>query len=493
MKNQKSVIIIGAGIGGLATAIQLSRAGLKVRIYEKNTIAGGRCGLISRDGYIFDTGPTMYIFPDIYKDFFNSIGENVADYFDLISVDPFYKLFFQNGNNFTFTQNHKKFIRQLNKFEKDGFEKYKQVMKWSEKHYNLAIHTLTKKDYKTFFEYFSIPLLKFLISTRSLESHYRFVSTFFTSDVLRAAFTFQDSYLSLNPFTSPSIYSLFPYNELINGSYLPRGGMHRIIDALESLARKYNVQLFYESPVSYIDTDGNNAKGIFLDNGSYHTADILIANADLTYVYNNLLPPSKEGKNLLKKKYSCSAITFHWALDRKYDELVTHNLFFSDSYKNGFFDVLKGTTPPPEPHFYVQVPTRSDQSRAPKGCDAVTVMIPINHLTNRTLIDWDEYHRQVRTYIISKLEENGLKKLGSHIRFEVSHMQKDWQNHLNLPYGSIYGLDHNLLQLGYLRPHRQHKEYSNLFFVGASTHPGSGLPTVLQSSIFTARDVLSYC
>lgn len=485
-----TALIIGAGIGGLATAIKLADAGYRVHIFEKLTRAGGRCGRISYRGHIFDTGPTMYLFPEIYEQFFRSIGENVRDYLTLLPVDPTYTLFFSDSSRLRLTPRLPDMKKQLERIEPGSYEQYLRYTACGKKHYETAMNVISGKPLSRAVDYFNLQNIYTLATNMCLPPHYFYTRFFFRDPRLRIATTFQDSYLSLNPYTSPSIYSLFTYSEGKGDSYLPAGGMYSVIEALERIATSRGVATHYGREVKKLQTDGTEITGVLFADGSTEKADSYIVNADLTHAYTQLLPDEPYAKKLLTKKYSCSAIAYHWALTREVPGLSTHNLFFAEDYRRSFTRVIDRRVPPERPHFYIQAPSRTDSTRAPRGRDTLTVMVPINHLYPGHIFEWDGYTERARTYILDRLQRAGLGNIRDSIIHETVHTPRDWETHLSLPFGSIYGLHHNLSQLGYLRPKRRHARYKNLFFTGASTHPGSGLPTVLLSAGYTADTIV---
>lgn len=485
------VIVIGAGIGGLATAIQLAKRGFSVTVFEKNGYPGGRCQRIVRDGHVFDNGPTMYLFPHIYADFFASIGEDIRSYLMLRRVDPTYKLHFADDTSITLTSDLLKMRRQLEALEPGSYRRYLEYLEDAENQYRIAMGRMVHRSLTHPWEYFNLKNLYLFLRYRSLSRHYAHACRYFRHPNLAAAFTFQDSYLSLNPFSAPAICSLFAYSEHAEGSYLPEGGMHQVISALETIARKSGVTMRFNSPVGNITVRNNRAVGVLLEDGSVATADFVVVNTGMGYAYQQLLPGNAHARKLLRRKYSSSAIIFHWGTDKTYPQLMTHNLFFTEPYRDGFDHVIERPEPPKETHFYIQAPARTDPTRAPKGRDTLSVMIPINHMYPEYPVDWEILKDRMRDAVITRLARAGLRGIGRHIRFEISCGPPDWQSRLNLTYGAIYGLHHNFGQLGYLRPSREHAKYRNIFFVGADTHPGSGLPTVLLSSRFTASRILN--
>lgn len=488
--DKQTAIIIGAGIGGLATAVQLAKQGYDVTIYEKTDKAGGRCQQIIRDGHIFDTGPTMYIFPEIYEEFFKSIGDNIYKYITLIQTKPTYKLHFSDNTDFVLSSDLGQMRVQLETMEPHGYKKLVRYLDAGKKLYDIAVNGISKKALHKPQEYFNGANVRKILTSGALIPHHLFTRLFFKNPKLRIAFTFQDSYLSLNPYTAPAIFSLFTYAELTKGNFLPEGGMYQIILGLLKLAQKRGVKIVCSAPVSRINVDHTKVTGITLENGESISSDLVVANADLPFVYQKLLPPEPYAVKLTKKQYSSSALVFHWALDKEYPQLETHNLFFTEEYNKGFKEVLDKSTPPATPHFYVQAPSRTDKSRAPEGQDTWSVMIPINKIDPNNPIDWKKYRDEVRSFVFTRLAQAGLADVEKHVKFEVCYLPTDWQNYLNLTNGSVYGLHHNLFQIGYFRPSRQHKKYKNLYFVGADTHPGSGLPTVLLSSKYTVEKIL---
>lgn len=487
---RKKVIIVGAGIGGLATAVQLAKKGFAVTVFEKNNQVGGRCGRIVRGGHIFDTGPTMYLFPRIYADYFASIGEDVNNHLKLLRTDPTFRLNFADNTHITITSDLRSMRSQLESFMPGSYQSYLNYLDDAANHYRIAMECMIRKSLTHPLEYFNPKNLYLFIRHRVLTGHYGYAKRYFKHPHLLAAFTFQDSYLSLNPYRAPAICSLFTYSEHTEGSFLPQGGMYEVIMALAKIARRNGVKIVCNSPVKKIKTDNKHVTGIVLSDGSSEAADFVIVNSDMSYAYSHLLPEELFGQKYLYKKFSYSAIIFHWGVNKVYPQLKTHNLFFIEPYKQGFDHILDRAEPPKQTHFYVQAPARTDPSRAPEGCDTLTVMVPINRLYPRYPVDWGRFKEHMREFVLDRLKQTGLSDLRKQIKFEACFTPVDWNRRYNLTYGSIYGLHHDVSQLGYLRPKREHPKYTNLFFVGADTHPGSGLPTVLLSSQYTALRVL---
>ncbi len=477
-----SVLVIGAGIGGIATAARLARHGYKVTVVEKCEQAGGRCGHMVKNGYHFDTGATLFLMPDLYAQTFANLGERMEDHLDLHRVDPSYYIHFYDGTSLALTSDLNAMQAQLESVEPGSFGAHLRYLNEAYLHYQLSLSNLVKRDFRSLLEFISLKNLLLLFRLKALVNHYSHVSKYFNDPRLKIAYTFQNLYMGLSPFEAPAIYSLLQYAEFAEGIWFPLGGMYRIIEALTGIAEKWGVQFIYNCSVDKIIVDDHKATGVTLVNGRHISADIIVANADLPYVYRCLLPDDGTAGKLEHKKYGCSALVFYWGLDKQYPQLGAHNLFISGVDRQSFDPIFNGLTLPDTPNFYVHAPGRVDPSLAPERGDTLMVAIPVGHINETSPQDWNTIHGQARKFVLQRLRRVGISDLEEHIQFEKSSTPHDWQRRYNLLKGSTHGLSHNLTQMGYLRPRNQHKRYRNLYFVGASTHPGTGLPTVLVSA-----------
>jgi phytoene desaturase len=297
-------------------------------------------------------------------------------------------------------------------------------------------------------------------------------------------------YMGLSPYEAPATYSLLQYAEFAGGVWFPMGGMYRIVEALTNIAEKNGVQFMYDAPVAQINVNGRQATGVTLGDGRQIQADAVVANADLPYVYRSLLPDDGTVDRLERKKYTCSAVTFCWGVDKQYPQLGPHNLFIASDFCSSLQHIFRDLALPDEPSFYVHAPTRIDPSMAPPGQETLSVVVPVGHIDDAIPQDWDAMQKQARRFVLQRMAQIGIADLDEHIKFEVSYTPRDWQNRYNLTKGSSHGLSHTFWQVGYLRPHNRHARYRNLYFVGTSTHPGTGLPAVLTSARLTTERVL---
>ncbi|MBD3184333.1 phytoene desaturase [Candidatus Poribacteria bacterium] len=487
-----TAIVIGAGIGGLSTAARLARLGCRVTILEKNSIPGGRTGIIERDGHRFDTGPTLFLMPEIFAETYESLGENMEDHLDLIRIDPTYKVHFHDGTKLNITGDLKSMFDQLESIEPGSFEAFLRFTEEGYRNYHLSLKHFVGRNFRSWLEYLSPSNFPLVIRIKALAKHYNNTSKFFKDSRLRAGFSFQNMYLGLSPYDAMATYSLLQYTEAVQGVWYPRGGMYEVVETLTDIAQGLGVKFHYDSSVAKINVEGSKATGVTLENGEKVESDAIIANADLPYVYSELLPDKNKAKRLYRKKYSSSAIMFYWGIKgTRPEQLQHHNVFLADNnYRESFDKIFRDLTLPDDPSFYVCSPSRTDDSCAPPDGDSLLVLVPVGHINEETPQDWDAIRDKARNKVFAKLESIGIKNLEKYIAFEEIIEPTDYRDYLNLAKGSAFGLSHNLFQVGYLRPHNRHDRYKNLYFVGASTHPGGGLPMVLISARLVVERIL---
>ena len=485
----KNVIVVGSGIGGLTAATHLAQHGIKVTIIEKNSRAGGRCDRISREGHHFDTGPTLLVMPLLYESEFAALGASMREVLDLQRVDPTYHLVFDDGSQLALTSDMKSLQEQLESFEHGSFQGLLRYMDEGHRHYYLGIERLVKPDFRKASDFFTLHNLPLLYQVKPLVNHYRNMSAYFDDPRLKTAFTFQDVYMGLSPFEAPATFSMMPYTELAHGVYYPRGGMYSVVESLVKLARGAGVEFIFDTSVEQIDVNGNSARGVMV-NGQLLEADAVLANADLPYVYQNLLPQDGQAEKLSHKRYSCSVVSFFWGLDKTNESLPPHTLFLAGDYRENFDSIIRDLNIPDNPSLYIHAPTRLDSSMAPGGQDTLIAIVPVGHISENGEQDWAELRDKARGHVLRRLSSLGINDFESHIKFEINFTPPSWHKRYNLMKGSTHGLCHNLTQLGYFRPDNQHSRYRNLYFTGASTRPGTGMPTAMVSGRQSAQRIM---
>jgi phytoene desaturase len=485
----KSVIIIGAGVGGMTAAIHLAKSGLHVTVLEKNAGPGGRCGRLVRDGHLFDTGPTLFVMPLLYASEFHALGISMHEELGLQRVDPTYRLMFDDGRRLDLTSDMKSMRDQLDSMQPGSFQGLMRYLREGDEHYRLVVDNLVTRDFRNAFDFFNPQTLSAVLRIKPFSNHYRNMSAYFNEPRLKNAFTFQDMYMGLSPFDAPATFSLMPYSEMAHGVWYPKGGMYRVAETLAEVGRNAGVEFAFTTAVERIEVQGTRARGVRLAGGSSLPADIVLANADLPYVYRDLLPHDGMIRTLSRKEYSCSVINFFWGTDKRYESLGPHTLFLADDYRENFESIIRDLSLPANPTIYLHAPVRLDSSMAPPGCDSLTATVPVGHINERGGQDWEAIRSEARGHVLRRLRTLGIADLEAHIKVEETFTPPGWAERYNLVKGSTHGLSHRLTQLACFRPSNRHSRYTNLFFVGASTHPGTGLPTTMVSGRLVSKRI----
>jgi len=491
MNKNNTDVIIGAGVGGLATAIFLARKGYRVNVYEQSDAPGGRCSRHIQEGHRFDLGATIFLMPDLYRKVFDSLGLSFDSAIKSKHLAEIYRLYFTDGTTFRFTTDQQVMEKQLEILEKGSYRRFQEYVEKGYGFYRIAINELLGRNYTSLFQFITLKNIGILFRIKTLTSHMRYVRRFFRHPHLRTAFTFQNIYVGQNPYTAPALFSMLPAAEISQGSLVAEGGMFSVVESLEKAARELGVSFHYKSPVRKITTSGKMAAGIELEDGTEVPSGIVVANADLPYVYRELLRDKFYTACLDKMRYSCSAISFHWALDKTYPGLGVHNVFMSEHYKNNLDQIFRDKKVSDDPSFYVFCPRETDPGSAPEGGDTISVIVPVGHLHKKNKGQWEAIRDQVRIRVLERLEQQGLKDLDRHIKFEKCLMPETWEKKFHISKGSVFGsISHFILQMGYFRPHNRHRTFRNLYFAGGSTHPGNGVPLVLMSAALTSERII---
>ncbi|KAG8534158.1 ATP-binding cassette transporter CGR1 [Bacidia gigantensis] len=495
-----------AGIGGVSSAALLAKAGFDVTVFEKNSYTGGRCSLLHHDGYRFDQGPSLLLLPHIFHSIFEDLGTSLeGEGVELLKCEPNYNVWFHDGEKFELSTDVARMKQEIERWEgKDGFSRYLDFLREAHEHYELSVTHVLKKNFTSLMSMIRPTFLRHLRALHPFESIYSRASKYFWTERLRRVFTFGSMYMGMSPFDAPGTYSLLQYTELSEGIWYPRGGFHKVVEALEMIGVRFGVKYRLSTPVSSIllSEDRKTARGVVLPSGQTVTADVVIINADLVYAYNSLLPPSPTAKSLKARPASCSSISFYWAMNRQIPELTAHNIFLAEHYRESFDDIFKKHLIPEEPSFYVNVPSRIDPIAAPEGKDSIVVLVPVGHLLDeeegrgldvRSKQDWEHMINIARKTVFATIEtRTGASNLQSSLVKEIVNTPQSWQDSLNLDKGAILGLSHSFFNVLSFRPRTQHPSISRLHFVGASTHPGTGVPICLAGSKLVTEQVLEY-
>ena len=481
------IVVIGSGFGGLTAAIRLQAQGHEVTLLEKRDKPGGRAYVYEQGGFTFDGGPTIITAPWLIHDLFALCGKKTEDYVTLIPINPFYNIRFEDGTVFYYNGDRENIIRQIRELNPDDVEGY------------LKLAAKGEEIYKTGFELIDSPFLHFsdmmkvvpdLVRLQSQKSVAAFVNQYIKDERLRQVFSFHPLLIGGNPFQSTSIYALIHTLEQKFGVWFAMGGTGALVRAMTKLFQDMGGQLFLDSEVSeiVIDEVTHRARGVRQKNGELIAADSVVSNADVAYTYLNMIPARFRKKNtdsrIKSMEYAMSLFVIYFGTDRTYPHMAHHEILMGPRYKGLLDDIFKRKHLSKDFSLYLHRPTATDASLAPDGCDSWYVLSPVPHLGGDT--DWTQMAKPYRDAIISYLEERYLPDLSKHIITEHYIDPLHFRDTLNSYLGSAFSVEPLLTQSAWFRPHNQSEDIPNLYFVGAGTHPGAGLPGVMSSGKIVA-------
>lgn len=488
---KKKIIVIGSGFGGLGAASRLLSAGHDVTVLEKRDKLGGRAYVYEKNGFKFDGGPTVITAPFMFDDIWEAAGKKRSDYVEFVPCDPFYRIFDHNGEKFDYNNDHEFTIKEIEKRspgDVDGYEKFLKTTK--------AIFQ------KGFVELADQPFLKFmdmmkvapdLIKLQSYKTVYKYVSKFIKDDFLRQCFSFHPLLVGGNPFDTTSIYAMIHYLEREWGVHYAMGGTGAIVNAFEKLITEQGGEFHLEAEVDEIIVENGKATGVRLKDGEILKADIVVANSDVGFTYKNMIASKHRKKYTDKKidrtKYSMSLFVIYFGTKKRYLDsgLAHHNIILGKRYKGLLDDIFHKKHVADDFSLYLHMPTITDSSIAPEGHEGFYVLSPVPHLDSGT--DWNEFAPKYRDAIMNFLEENYLPDLQENLVAEHYIDPIHFRDVLNSHKGSAFSVEPILTQSAWFRPHNKSEDVDDLYFVGAGTHPGAGLPGVLSSSII-AQDLI---
>jgi len=481
---KKKIIVIGSGFGGLGTAIRLQAKGNDVTLFEKRDKPGGRAYVYKTNGFTFDAGPTVITAPFLFEELFTLAGKKMDDYFKLVPLHPFYRIFNHEGKYFDYSDDKDFTLSQIEKWNPRDKEGYLKFIKTTKPIFEKGFVELGDKPFLKFTD--MIKAAPSLIRLQSYKNVYSYVSQFIKDDFLRQCFSFHPLLVGGNPFETTSIYSLIHYLELKWGIHYAVGGTGSIVKGLAKLFTELGGELKLNSEVKEIKVKNRKVTGVKLADGSEHAADIIVSNADAAFTYMKLIPKEYRHKytdrKLEKMKYSMSLFVIYFGTKKRYNnsELVHHNIILGNRYRGLLDDIFNNKVLADDFSLYLHMPTYTDNSLAPDGCETFYALSPVPHLGSG--IDWEKEAKPYRDKIMSFLENNYLPDLQKNIIAEYYIDPTYFRDRLNSYLGSAFSIEPVLTQSAWFRPHNQSEEFENLYFAGAGTHPGAGLPGVLSSA-----------
>lgn len=490
----KKVIVIGAGIGGLTSTILLAHEGYRVTLFEKNATVGGKMQEITTGNYRFDTGPSLLTMPFLLEKVFKICGEQLEDYLTIKRIDPICRYFYPDGIIFDNYIDREKSKQQIQAFAPKDVKAYDRFLNRSEKLYNRTADAFLFNPLYQLSDFRKLKLIDiFRIDAFSTVSQK--VNRSFRSHYLRTFFKRFTTYNGSSPYQAPATLNVIPHVELNQGGYYVDGGLYEIARALERLAIKLGVSIHLNSTVDKIelnDDEPDYVGGIVLSNGDVHHCNFLFANTDATDTLLNLLPEQALTDERRKKQKqlepSCSGFVIMLGCNQKWDQLRHHNIFFSSDYRKEFTDIFKSKKLPEDPTIYVTNTSLSNPEHAPEGGSNLFILINAPYLSSHQ--NWPNLKQFYTTFVIRQLENRGLAGLEESIETTDIITPLDFFEKVRSNRGSIYGTSSNDKFSAFLRPRNKERSLQNLYLVGGSTHPGGGIPLVIQSA-FNALKLLN--
>ena len=470
MKKNK-VGIIGSGFGALSLANRLQGNGYQVTIFEKQEMPGGHAFQLKKKGYTFDMGPSLITIPRLIDEVFESAGKDRKEYLDYIPLDPYYRIFFHDKSFIDYSGDSKKMKKQLEEFGEA--ETYDKFMEYAKSLYKVVIEDgLGEEPFLTMKDFFKaspgmLQTLAFLPATTLVNRYFKNPKTRFT-------FSFHPLFIGGNPFRTPSLYLMIPYLEKKDGVWFTKGGMYSVVQAFVDIFKSNGGVIKTNEEVLEIITKGDSVKGLKTKNGVYDF-DIVVSNAHYAHTYKDLIKKDTVNKKTFKgKKYSMSCYLAYLGVKKKYPQLEHHTLISSERYKGLIDDIFDNKILAQDFSMYLHVPSKTDKSMAPEGCESMYVLIPTPNLSAD--IDWSVEREKFTNRVLKFLEKDfGMEGLRENIEVLETFVPTDFEEKRNNYLGSAWSLEPTLFQSANFRLHNKSDEFKNLYFVGASTHPGGGV------------------
>ncbi len=483
----KKVVVIGAGFGGLAAAALLAKKGFKVTLLEKNEQPGGRARVLREQGFVFDMGPSWYLMPEVFEDFFSAFGKKPSDHYSLKRLDPNYRCFFGDARVEDIPADIEGVKKVFERFEVGSSKLLDKYMSAAKFQYDTAMKDFMKREYRSIFDFFNWDLITKGLKLHIFESLDKFAKRFFKSPEIRKVLEYTVVFLGGSPDNTPALYSIMSHVDFGLGVWYPMGGLGELAKAFEKVCVEQGVDIRYNNNVKLISSSGGKATKVITDKGEYE-ADIVVNNADYHFSETELLDAADvtyPESYWESRKMGPSAFLIYLGLNKKMNNLLHHNLYLDESWGEHFKSIFDDLKWPDSPSYYVCCPSKTDGSVAPKGHENIFVLVPIA----AGLEDTPEIREKYFDKTVSHMEKLTGEEIRSNIVFSKTFAHKDFSRLYNAYKGTALGMSHTLFQTAVFRPSHRSKKLSNLFYTGSYCHPGIGMPMVIISSQIVADEV----
>jgi len=475
-------LVVGAGFGGLAAAIRLSAMGYRVQVLEKLDGPGGRAYVRRQDGFTFDGGPTIITVPFLFEELWGLCGRKLSDDIDLRLMDPFYRVRFDDGTHFDYSGDPERMRAEVARVSPDDVAGFDKFVAEADLCYQLGFEALGCKAFDSIFDL--LAALPSMARMRAWRTMHGLVASYFKHPKLRMAMSLQTLLIGGNPFSVTGVYSLINALERRYGVYSAMGGTGAIVQGMVNLLQARGVPLRCNAEVKRIMVEDGRATGVQLATGEQLSADIVVCNSDTAWTYRNLVAPEHRrhwtDQRIERGRYSMSLFVWYFGTDRQYTDVPHHTMVLGPRYEGLLTDIFRHHRLADDFSLYLHRPSATDPSVAPSGCDTFYVLSPVPHLQSGT--DWAQQAEPYRQAVCRRLEETLLPGLSQHVISSHVMTPQNFQDDLLSFNGAAFGLEPLLLQSAWFRPHNRSEDVENLFMVGASTHPGAGVPGVLMSA-----------
>jgi phytoene desaturase len=483
MNKDKKIIIIGSGFGGIAAALRMRAKGYQVTLLEKHSDLGGRARVFKKNGFTYDGGPTVITAPYLFEELFSLFGKKISHYVKIVPLDLWYRFVFEDKTSFDYSGNEKSMEKEILKFSKKDVSGYKKLVSFTQKIFDKGFTELSTKPFNNI--WFMLKQVPALLKLKSYQSVYKLVSSYISNEKLKRVFSMHPLLVGGNPFTTTSIYTLILFLEKKWGIHYSMGGTGSLVSALEKLMKEEHIEIIKNAEVTEMLNLDNQIKGVKINNSKEIYGDYIICNSDPPNVYKNLIKSKNKYSFLFNQKvkrmnYSMGLFVYYFGSKKKFNDVAHHTIYFGNSYKehlNKIFDKKKLSD---DISYYLHRPSATDSSMAPENHDAFYVLVPVPN--NLSGIDWSNEGERFKDLVLKKMDQTVLPGIKKNVVSDFYLTPDYFENELATLHGSGFSIQPKFTQSAYFRFHNKSEIFDNLYFVGAGTHPGAGMPGVLSSA-----------
>ncbi len=479
----KKIIVIGSGFGGLASALRMRAKGYDVTLVEKHPDLGGRARVFKKGNFTYDGGPTVITAPYLFDELFSLFNKKISDYVKIVPLNLWYRFVFSDGDTFDYSGQEKSMEKEIKKFSDKDFKGYNELVSFTEKIFNKGFTDLSDKPFNELS--FMMKQVPALLKLKSYKSVYKLVSNFISNEKLRRVFSMHPLLVGGNPFTTTSIYTLILFLEKKWGIHYSMGGTGNVVKAIEKLMLEEGIKILKNSEVTEIITEDRNVKAVKINNSKIINCNYVVCNSDPPNVYQNLIKSKENYSFLFKQKmkrmnYSMGLFVYYFGSKKKFKNVAHHTIYFGKSYEKHLEKIFDKKILSEDISYYLHRPSATDPNMAPDGQDAFYVLVPVpNNLSN---INWTIEGEKFKNLILDKMDKSVLPGIKENVVSDFYLTPNYFEKELATLHGSGFSIQPKFSQSAYFRFHNKSEVFKNLFFVGAGTHPGAGMPGVISSA-----------